>query len=85
GTEIDETKRRLEWPSVRCARVERCLWYEYHLASFGRWIEPFDHEDVPKFRPTAYAEKLESSAKHPVVFERALPTKPVPSAKEGSV
>ncbi|OJD10234.1 hypothetical protein AJ78_08675 [Emergomyces pasteurianus Ep9510] len=51
GTEIDETKRRLKWPSL------------------GRWIEPFNHEDMPKFRPTAYTEKLESSAKHSVMFK----------------
>ncbi|EDN06086.1 predicted protein [Histoplasma mississippiense (nom. inval.)] len=60
----------IDMPSTQSARNERCLWYGYRLASYGRWIQLFEENAGKKFRPTHYATQLEAAAIHPKVFRQ---------------
>ncbi|KKZ59959.1 hypothetical protein EMCG_05227 [[Emmonsia] crescens] len=75
GARVDE-ERVWEFPSIGNARTERCLWYGYRLASFGRWIEIFDTKGAKEFRLTSYAVELEKSAIHSKLFGRPTSTMP---------
>ncbi|EDN06609.1 predicted protein [Histoplasma mississippiense (nom. inval.)] len=60
----------IDMPSTQSARNERCLWYGYRLASYGRWIQLLEENAGKKFRPTHYATQLETAAIHPKVFRQ---------------